>query len=421
MCDEMKNNEIRENEISESTANERPAAETATGEEKSARGKNVFKRFGRGFVNFFKEKGADFKRNHKLKKEQRAKNRAAFKSLTGKQKTKTVCEWLLNHALYILIGIFVLVVFIYNNNFLSFDSIVNITMQSAARLIMALGIAGAIVLTGTDLSAGRCVGLCACICASLLQSSGVMNKMFPSLAYSVWLIPIGLLISMAVGGLVGAFNGFMVSKFKLHPFIVTLGTQLILYGMVMWYVSLGQNNSAPIAGLDQTYIDFIKGGFKIGGVQIPNYLWITVAVTIVMWIIWNKTKLGKNMFAVGTNQEAAAVSGVNVAKTIILVFALAGITYGISGFVESARIASNSTATGVNYELDAIAACVIGGVSFMGGIGKIRGVILGVFLLQIVNAGPVFLEFNPAAQTIVKGAIILFACAMDMRKYIAKK
>lgn len=139
MCDEMKNNEIRENEISESTANERPAAETVTGEEKSARGKNVFKRFGRGFVNFFKEKGADFKRNHKLKKEQRAKNRAAFKSLTGKQKTKTVCEWLLNHALYILIGIFVLVVFIYNNNFLSFDSIVNITMQSAARLIMALG------------------------------------------------------------------------------------------------------------------------------------------------------------------------------------------------------------------------------------------------------------------------------------------
>ena len=109
----------------------------------------------------------------------------------------------------------------------------------------------------------------------------------------------------------------------------------------------------------------------------------------------------------------------NVAKTIILVFALAGITYGISGFVESARIASNSTATGVNYELDAIAACVIGGVSFMGGIGKIRGVILGVFLLQIV--GLVFLEFNPAAQTIVKGAIILFACAMDMRKYIAKK
>ena len=111
----------------------------------------------------------------------------------------------------------------------------------------------------------------------------------------------------------------------------------------------------------------------------------------------------------------------NVAKTIILVFALAGITYGISGFVESARIASNSTATGVNYELDAIAACVIGGVSFMGGIGKIRGVILGVFLLQIVNEGLVFLEFNPAAQTIVKGAIILFACAMDMRKYIAKK
>lgn len=413
MSDEIKNNGLNENnrnEVAEVTANGAAVQE-----------KNIFKRFGKGFVNFFKDGFASMKQNHKTKKEQRKENWAAFKKQTGKQKAKTVFDWFLNHALYILIAIFVLVVFIYNTNFLSFDSIVNITMQSAARLIMALGIAGAIVLTGTDLSAGRCVGLCACICASLLQSNGVMNKMFPSLAYSPWLIPLGLLISMAVGGLVGAFNGFMVSKFKLHPFIVTLGSQLILYGMVMWYVSLGQNNSAPIAGLDQTYIDFIKGGFKIGGVQIPNYLWITVAVTIIMWIIWNKTKLGKNMFAVGTNSEAAAVSGVNVAKTIILVFALAGITYGISGFVESARIASNSTATGVNYELDAIAACVIGGVSFMGGIGKIRGVILGVFLLQIVNAGLVFLEFDPAVQTIVKGAIILFACAMDMRKYIAKK
>ena len=126
------------------------------------------------------------------------------------------------------------------------------------------------------------------------------------------------------------------------------------------------------------------------------------------------------MFAVGTNEEAAAVSGVNVAKTIIMVFALAGITYGISGFVESARIASNSTATGVNYELDAITACIIGGVSFMGGIGTIRGVIPGVSLLQIVNAGLVFFV-DPAIQTIVKGAIILFACAMDMRKYIAKR
>ena len=343
-----------------------------------------------------------------------------FKALSGRDKARAVKNGILDNALYILIAIFVIAVFAYNPSFLSADSVVNILMQSASRLIMALGVAGIIVLTGTDLSAGRALGLCACICASLLQSNAVANKMFPTLSYSPWLIPLALLLVMLVGGIVGGFNGFMVSKFKLHPFIVTLGTQLILYGGVMWYVSLGQNNSAPIAGLDPSYTSFVTGGINIGGVQLPNYLWIAVIVTVLMWIVWNKTVLGKNMFAVGTNPEAAAVSGVSVAKTIISVFVLAGVLYGVSAFVECARVSSNSTATGVNYELDAIAACVIGGVSFMGGVGKIRGVLLGVFLLQLVNAGLVFLNFEPAIMTVIKGAIILVACALDMRKHIAK-
>lgn len=343
-----------------------------------------------------------------------------FKAMSGKQKVEAVKNGVLDNALYILIAVFVIAVFAYNPNFLSADSVVNILMQSASRLIMALGVAGIIVLTGTDLSAGRCLGLCACICASLLQSNAVANKMFPALGYSPWLILPALLLVMLVGGLVGGFNGFMVSKFKLHPFIVTLGTQLILYGGVMWYVSLGQNNSAPIAGLDPSYTRLVTGGINIGGVQLPNYLWIAVIVTVIMWIVWNKTVLGKNMFAVGTNSEAAAVSGVSVARTIISVFVLAGVLYGVSAFVECARVSSNSTATGVNYELDAIAACVIGGVSFMGGVGKIRGVMLGVFLLQLVNAGLVFLNFEPAIMTVIKGAIILVACALDMRKHIAR-
>ncbi len=347
--------------------------------------------------------------------------RREFAALPRGEKWRRGGNWFFDRALYFLIFAFVLAVFIVDPHFLSLDSIVNIIMQSASRLLLALGVAGIIVLTGTDLSAGRCLGLCACICASLLQANGVASKMFPSLTYSAWLIPVALLLSMAVGALVGAFNGFMVAKFRLHPFIVTLGTQLILYGGVMWYVSLGNNNSAPIAGLAPSYSALVTGGFRLFGVQIPNYFWIVVAVTAIMWVVWNKTILGRNMFAVGTNPEAATVSGVSVAKTIITVFLMAGLLYGISGFVESARVASNSTATGVNYELDAIAACVIGGVSFMGGVGKIKGVIIGVVLLQLVNAGLVFLNFEPALMTIVKGAIILIACAIDMRKYIAKK
>lgn len=136
-----------------------------------------------------------------------------------------------------------------------------------------------------------------------------------------------------------------------------------------------------------------------------------------MWFIWNKTAFGKNMFAVGSNQEASHVSGVNGTKTIIMVFALAGLT----GFIEGARIGSNSAATGLNYEADAIAACVIGGVSFVGGIGKIRGVVTGVVLLRLIFVGLNFLSINANLQFIIKGMIILVACAIDMRKYLVRK
>ncbi len=344
-----------------------------------------------------------------------------FKTFDSKKKKSVITEWLINNALYILIVLFIIIVEIYNYKFLSFGSIVNITTQSAARLSMALGIAGIIVLTGTDLSAGRAMGLCACIIASLLQRNDIAAKMFPGLQYSAWLIPLALVIAIIVGALIGAFNGFFVAKFQLHPFIVTLGTQLILYGVVQLFIMLGNNAGAPIASLDDSYKNLITGGFSIGDVMIPNLIWFAVAVTFIMWFVWNKTKIGKNMFAVGCNPEAAKVSGISVFMTILIVFTIAGALYGVTAFIEAARIGSNTTSTGVNYELDAIAACVIGGVSFMGGIGKIKGVVIGVVLLQLVNAGLLFLELSAAFQTIVKGLIILAASAIDMRKYIAKK
>ena len=143
-----------------------------------------------------------------------------------------------------------------------------------------------------------------------------------------------------------------------------------------------------------------------------------------MWFIWNKTTFGKNMFAVGSNPEAANVSGVNVMKTTIMVHTLAGMMYGITGFIESARIGSNTANTantGLNYECDAIADCVIGGVSFVGGTGKISGVVMGVFLLRIIFVALNFLSINANLQYIIKGLIILVACAIDMRKYLVRK
>ena len=304
--------------------------------------------------------------------------------------------------------------------FLSVPSIVNIISLSAAKLPIALGIAGCIILTGTDLSAGRIVGLVAVVSASLLQASSYANKMFPNIgALPVWVV---LLIAVAIGAVFGFINGFCTAKFNLHPFIVTLATQLIVYGALLMYLMIGGNNGQSLSGLDTSYTNFIAGSFlSIGSTPIPNYVWYAIILTVIMWFIWNKTTFGKNMFAVGSNPEAANVSGVNVTRTIILVFVLAGIMYGLTGFIESARIASNSAATGLNYELDAIAACVIGGVSFVGGIGSIRGVIIGVVLLRIIFVALTFLGIDANMQYIIKGLIILIACAVDMKKYLVRK
>ena len=188
------------------------------------------------------------------------------------------------------------------------------------------------------------------------------------------------------------------------------------------YIMINGNNGQPLSGLDQSFKDFVTGSIlKIGGVPIPNYVWYACFIIALMWFIWNKTSFGKNMFAVGSNPEAANVSGVNVAKTIILVHTLAGAMYAITGFIESARIGSNQAGTGLNYECDAIAACVIGGVSFVGGTGKIRGVVLGVFILRIIFVALQFLAINQSLQYVIKGLIILVACAIDMRKYLASK
>ena len=343
-----------------------------------------------------------------------------FRAADAEERNRTLREFFINNLLYILLFAAIVGITLYEPRFLSLSSVVNIISLSAANLPIALGIAGCIILMGTDLSAGRIVGVTACIAASLLQASGYAGKMFPNLST----LPIFLvfLIVIAIGAAVGFVNGFCTAKFNLHPFIVTLATQLITYGALLIYLMQGTNNGQSISGLDVGYTNFINGSFlRIGGASIPNYVLYSLAITLLMWFIWNKTVFGKNMFAVGSNPEAANVSGVNVTRTIILVFALAGIMYGITGFIEAARIGSNSAATGLNYELDAIAACVIGGVSFVGGIGKIRGVIMGVLLLRIIFVGLTFLGIDSNMQYVIKGLIILVACAIDMRKYLARK
>ena len=345
---------------------------------------------------------------------------AEIRTASRDQRKTALREFLINNLLYILLIAAIVGITVYDPRFLSLSSIVNIISLSAANLPIALGIAGCIILTGTDLSAGRIVGVTACVAASLLQASGYAGKMFPNLT-TLPILPVFLIV-IVIGGLVGWINGFCTAKFNLHPFIVTLATQLITYGVLLIYLMQGTNNGQSISGLDGKYTDFITGSlFRIGSTSVPNYVLYSLIITAIMWFVWNKTAFGKNMFAVGSNPEAANVSGVNVARTIIWVFTLAGMLYGITGFIEAARIGSNSASTGLNYELDAIAACVIGGVSFVGGIGKISGVIMGVVLLRIIFVGLTFLGIDSNMQYIIKGLIILAACAIDMRKYLVRK
>ena len=341
-----------------------------------------------------------------------------FAALSSKDKMRKISDLLLNNAMYIIIILAVIYISIKVPAFLGLSSIVNIISLTAAKLPIALGVGGCIVLTGTDISAGRVVGLTACISASLLTTA---FKVFPEMTSAPPILVVFLLV-LAVGAVVGLVNGFSVAKFKLHPFIVTLSTQLIVYGLILIYLKNGTNNGQTLSGLSEGYRSLVTGTlFKIGNTAVPRYVLYAVILTIVMWIIWNKTTFGKNMFAVGSNEEAANVSGVNVTKTIIMVFMLAGVMYAITGFLDGARIASANANTGLNYECDAIAACVIGGVSFVGGIGRISGIVVGVLLLQIIFAGLNFLSVDANMLYIIKGLIILIACAIDMRKYLVRK
>ena len=343
-----------------------------------------------------------------------------FAQMSREDKQRALYTLLLNNAMYIIIAAAVIFIAVRVPAFLSLSSIINVVSLTAAKLPIALGVGGCIVLSGTDISAGRVVGLTACIAAALLQATDYVNKLFPNLeTVPVWA---AFLAAIAVGAAVGFVNGFFVAKFKLHPFIVTLSTQLVAFGAVLMFLMVGNNNGQTLSGLDSSYTEFIRGSlFSVGGVAVPKYVLYSAVLTVLMWVVWNKTKFGKRMFAVGSSEEAARISGINVFATVVGVFVLAGAMYGVTGFIEGARIASCSANTGLTYESDAIAACVIGGVSFVGGTGNIGGIVIGVLLLQLIFVGLNFLSVSANMLYIIKGAIILAACAVDMRKYLNRR
>ena len=225
---------------------------------------------------------------------------------------------------------------------------------------------------------------------------------------------VSLLLSIILCSMFSAMAGFFTAKFKMHPFISTMANQLIIFGL-WFYITKGTASG----GVEDKLVNIVAP--KWGG-QFPSIIIWSIICIVIVWFIWNKTRFGKNMYAVGGNQEAASVSGISVFWTTIFVFIMAGILYGIGGWLECARAkGSASAATGSGWETDAIAACVVGGISFAGGIGKIGGAVFGVVIFTALSYALAFLRIDTNLQFVVKGIIILAAVAMDSIKYLKKK
>jgi len=331
-------------------------------------------------------------------------------------------DFLLRNGLYIaIVIIFIILCLIAQFGkkvpLLTVNNILNILQQASPRMFLALGVAGLILLAGTDLSIGRMVGM-GMTAATIIMHKGINTGAVFGHVFDFTGLPVvarvilALLVCIVLCTVFTTIAGFFTAKFKMHPFISTMANMLVIFGLVTY-----STKGVSFGGIEGNIPSMIIP--KIGG--FPTIILWAIAAVIIVWFIWNKTTFGKNMFAVGSNPEAAKVSGVNVMRTTILVHTLAGAMYGLTGFIESSRIGSNTANTGLNYECDAIAACVIGGVSFVGGTGKISGVVLGVFLLRIIFVALNFLSINMNMQYVIKGLIILVACAIDMRKYLVRK
>lgn len=251
----------------------------------------------------------------------------------------------------------------------------------------------------------------------MLQSMDNINRVFPEMGQIP--IPVVILAVCAVGALIGLINGLVIAYLNVTPFIATMGTMIIVYGFnSLYYDAVG---GSPIAGFSENFSTFAQGFFRVGSFKLSYITIYATIAALLVWIMWNKTRFGKNVFAIGGNPEAAKVSGVNVARNLVVIYMIAGMFYAFGGMLEAGRIGSATNNLGFMYELDAIAACVVGGVSFAGGVGTVIGVITGVIIFTVINYGLTYIGVNPYWQYIIKGSIIILAVAIDSLKYAKKK
>ena len=332
-------------------------------------------------------------------------------------------SFLLQNGLYIaiiliFIALCIITPIIKGSPLLTYNNVLNILQQASPRMFLALGVAALILLAGTDLSIGRMVGM-GMTAATIIMHQGINTGGVFGHIFDFTGLPLGVRVIFALITCVvlctffTTIAGFFTAKFKMHPFISTMSNMLVIFGLVT-YATKGVSFGAIEPAIPNMIIPKING--------FPTIIIWAVAAIAIVWFIWNKTTFGKNLYAVGGNPEAAAVSGISVVAVTVGAFVMAGILYGFGSWLECIRmVGSGSAAYGQGWEMDAIAACVVGGVSFTGGIGKISGVVVGVCIFTALTYSLTILGIDTNLQFVFSGIIILIAVTLDCLKYVQKK
>ena len=314
------------------------------------------------------------------------------------------------YGIFLIFAVMVLAASLLSPAFVSSTNLINIVRQMSIVGLIALGVTGVIVCAGIDLSSGSVVGLTAVIAASMSQTPDYPAAFYPGLHLPL-IVPI--LAACAVGALVGLINGSLVAKARIPPFIATLGTYTAVRGAALLYTS-----GRPISDLTDEY-NFIGQG-DVYGLPVP--IIILVVMAVVTHILYAHTKFGKYIYAIGGNEQAARVSGINASRYKMLIYVYASFLAALAGLVVSSRIGSGQPGLGVGYELDAIAAAVIGGTSLSaGGIGTVAGTIVGALIIGVLNNTLDLMNVSAYWQQIIKGCIIVGAVIIDQLKHHGSK